>query len=374
MTFTGQNASPRQANEPEIALDVAGLVDSLPIGAAVLDHSGRVIHANPITHDIFGDSDDILERLNAGSLDAPHPDWHVVAGQCARRQTVRLHGANGRTHTLLVTLAPLAGRDHAARRHDATDSAPPALLIVFEDASRVFELEQRVAQAENMASVGRLAARVAHELNNPLDGTLRYINLCSRVLSANADEKVLEYIEQARQGLLRMTRIVSELLAFSRSTPVLEQSGNINWVVEEAIRSMSGYADQNHVAVAAGFHDDAAMPTLEGTKLFQVCCNLIKNAIDAMSGGGYLTITTGVVGGEVILRFEDTGKGLPPEPERIFEPFYTTKSVGQGTGLGLAICKDHIEQLRGRITAENGREKGAVFTVFIPVISCSPPK
>ena len=107
-----------------------------------------------------------------------------------------------------------------------------------------------------------------------------------------------------------------------------------------------------------------------GSNLFQVFCNLIKNAVDAMPDGGTLTITTAAWStGEVVVSFEDTGMGLPENAEQIFEPFFTTKPSGQGTGLGLAICKDIIEKYNGRILAENRPEGGARFTVVVPVES-----
>jgi two-component system NtrC family sensor kinase len=249
-----------------------------------------------------------------------------------------------------------------------------------EDVTTRSELESRLASAENMAAVGRLAARVAHELNNPIDGTLRYINLCARLLKKQAEDasrpvdvpKLQSYLDHAREGLVRMTRIVADLLEFSRNTPMLSETGNINRVVEESIQSLSEHADRNGVIVMADFHDDGRMPALEGTKLFQVCCNLVKNAIDAMPDGGRLTIRTGIVEAQVVIRVEDTGVGLPPDAERVFEPFYTTKPPGQGTGLGLAICREYIEQLGGTVTAERGEEQGTVLTIRIPLSSCDP--
>jgi two-component system NtrC family sensor kinase len=107
--------------------------------------------------------------------------------------------------------------------------------------------------------------------------------------------------------------------------------------------------------------------------LFQVCCNVIKNAIDAMPDGGRLTITTAALDRDVVLRVEDTGVGLPENMDEIFEPFFTTKKPGEGTGLGLAICKDYVERLHGRITAERADPQGAVFIVSIPLASCVPP-
>jgi len=134
------------------------------------------------------------------------------------------------------------------------------------------------------------------------------------------------------------------------------------------MRTMSEPAERNGVTIAAGFQNEH-MPPVRGSRLFQVFCNLIKNAIDAMPKGGRLTVTSAVVDREVMVRVEDTGIGLPEQADKVFEPFFTTKQPGKGTGLGLAICKDYIERLHGTITAHNRPEGGAAFVVRIPVDS-----
>jgi two-component system NtrC family sensor kinase len=249
--------------------------------------------------------------------------------------------------------------------------AAGALLVTLTDDRETADLEKRLESAESMAAVGKLAARVAHELNNPLDGTLRFIGLCERVLEESA-ERPRAYLESARQGLRRMAQIVADLLAFSRSTPMLRERSSINRIVEEAMHYLSDHADRHRVILAADFRDEASMPGMEGTRLFQVCSNLIRNGIDAMPEGGCLTMTTALIGEEVYLRFEDTGAGLPEEVEKVFEAFYTTKAAGEGTGLGLAICREYIQQLNGRLEAENRAEGGARFTIRIPLASCTP--
>ena len=339
----------------------------VPVGLVILDTSLGVAALNDEAARILGPFDALTDRLAAGELDTSERDWGTELrdvlqdGGVRRFEAVRFLGKRDEAYTLNISLLPLAGQDAGP---------PQGVLLVTEDVTRQTEVEKRLASMESMAAVGRLAARVAHELNNPLDGALRYINLCARMVTESDTEKVSAYLEQARQGLMRMAGIVGELLEFSRSTPQLAESGNINWVVEEALRSMTGHADDAGVIVAASFHDEQQMPSLEGMRLFQVCCNLIKNAVDAMPQGGRLTIITGIVDDQVVIRFEDTGVGLPPEPERVFEAFFTTKPAGDGTGLGLAICREYVEQLRGRISAESGKDKGAVFTIRIPVASC----
>lgn len=220
--------------------------------------------------------------------------------------------------------------------------------------------------SDHLAAVGRLAARVAHELNNPLDGSLRYINLVRKILGDDADPRATQYLEQAAIGLKRMARIVGELLEFSRSHADYCETGDVNAMVEDAIRMHTVQADRQSVVIAASFRE-GDMPAMDGAKLLQVFSNLIKNAIDAMPQGGCLTVTTGVCDGDVVIRFEDTGCGLGDDVERIFEPFYTTKPPGEGTGLGLAICRDYVRQMEGEISAANGPERGAILTVTLPI-------
>jgi len=244
-------------------------------------------------------------------------------------------------------------------------------LLVVEDVTASLSMEKRLAVSERMAALGKLAARVAHELNNPLDGILRYLGLARRVIEQNEPARATQYLEQSRAGLLRMVQIVTDLLEFSRSAHGSAEKTSINAMVEEAVKATSDKAAQSGVSVVCSLED--RLPVVRsGENLFQVFYNLIKNAIDAMPDGGTLTVTTSMTDHDVLIRFEDTGTGLPPEIDRIFEPFFTTKAPGKGTGLGLAICRDIVEKYKGRLTAENREQGGARFTVRIPLESCIP--
>jgi two-component system NtrC family sensor kinase len=198
---------------------------------------------------------------------------------------------------------------------------------------------------------------------------MRYINLAVRVSEMEGGpEKVVRYLNEARKGLTRMVQILGELLEFSRSSYGTYDESNVNRYVEDAVNAMQEKALRRGVNIVCNM--EGAMPPLRvGSNLFQVFCNLIKNAVDAMPDGGTLTVTTRLMNREVLVAFEDTGVGLPENVEQIFQPFYTTKPSGQGTGLGLAICKDIIEKYSGRIVAENRPEGGSRFTVVVPIES-----
>jgi signal transduction histidine kinase len=230
-------------------------------------------------------------------------------------------------------------------------------------------IERQLADAERLATIGRLAAKVAHELNNPMDGILRYINLSLRIIEQKNLEKPKEYLLQCRQGLLRMVRIVSELLEFSRSTYAPLEYTKIEHIIEDAIKTMDATAEAANVQILRNYATD--IPQIKSGNLFQVFCNLIKNALDAMPDGGQLSISTRLASDNTaVAEFTDTGIGLPAENiDAVFEPFFTTKDKGKGTGLGLAISKDIIDRHHGQITAENAPQGGSIFTVYLPLAS-----
>src|SRR5262249_58518459 len=129
---------------------------------------------------------------------------------------------------------------------------------------------------------------------------------------------------------------------------------SINKLLDEAVASMQTRATEHRVAIVSHY-EEHDLPAVGGTNLFQVFCNIIKNAIDAMQAGGTLTISARSKGDAVIVAFADTGMGLPADADQLFQPFFTTKPSGEGTGLGLAVCREIIERLGGTISAENRR-------------------
>ena len=163
-----------------------------------------------------------------------------------------------------------------------------------------------------------------------------------------------------------MVQIISELLEFSRNTYTAFDYASIERIVNDAVKSMEHIAGDVDIQIINNCPPH--LPHLRSNNLFQVFCNLVKNAVDAMQGTGQLKISTNLIDDKVVVEFRDSGPGFPPEnAQAIFEPFFTTKTHGSGTGLGLAICKDIIEKYNGKITAENDPEQGSIFTVYIPL-------
>jgi len=342
---------------------VQNIIDTMPMGIVVFDHDLDIIDCNTNARKMLAQAQTVSLAI-AAQCKAPLVDnWDEKLLQALAADGPTVFESitccrQGQTYILHIICIPLTAREF--------DSEPGGILLI-EDITSKAMMEKDLAAAERLASVGKLAARVAHELNNPLDGILRYINLALRILEQDAgQEQTAHYLRESRKGLLRMVQIVTELLEFSRSTYSALEEANVNTIVTDAVKAMETQAAANKVEVLCRFADD--VPHIRSGNLFQVFCNLTKNAVDAMPDGGSLNIETRCSDSDLIITFADTGTGLNEEAkEKMFEPFFTTKAAGKGTGLGLAICKDIIERYNGRIIVENRPEGGCLFTIVIPL-------
>jgi len=236
-------------------------------------------------------------------------------------------------------------------------------VVVVEDITQRVKMERMLAAAERHAVIGKLAARVAHELNNPLDGIMRFVNLASTL--SKDDAKMQMYLGETKKGLERMAGIVGSLLEFSRNTHRPRRNVHINDAIQESINSIKFKAEEMHVQIKADLAAD--LPEL-GCDMTQVVLNLAKNALDAMPRGGTLAITSALSEGSIVVTVSDTGIGMSENVrKRIFDPFFTTKEPGKGTGLGLAICHDIVEKHQGSIGVTSAEGKGTAFTIKLPV-------
>ena len=221
---------------------------------------------------------------------------------------------------------------------------------------------------KEFASIGKLVAGIAHELNNPLDGVMRYVNISLGCL--NEEGIVREYLLNAKKGLNRIAGIIRSLLDFAQiSSPVFNRPIEINKAIEDCLLMTSHYILSNNIKVVKQLNPQLPLARDNGLKLAFI--NIIKNACDAMPAGGTIKVSTGMKNGHIEVRFRDTGHGVPKEIHRkIFEPFFTTKELGKGSGLGLAICYDIIQRHDGKIFLEENKGKGVSFVIELPVDAC----
>jgi two-component system NtrC family sensor kinase len=238
---------------------------------------------------------------------------------------------------------------------------------VEEKTKELQDTQDRLIQSEKLTSLGKMAAGIAHEINNPLTSILINSHLVAESLAGDKD--VAESVNLIIDETSRCGEIVRGLLEFSRQNPPDMVVGSLNDVVEKTLVLLRTQFLAARVDVVKNLDSSIPDTVMDANKMEQAFTNLMLNAMEAMPGGGLLTVESRVSadGDAVELGFADTGCGIPEEAlSRIFDPFYTTKGAG-GTGLGLSITYGIIEQHGGRIDVESQVGDGTVFRVFIPL-------
>ena len=238
---------------------------------------------------------------------------------------------------------------------------------LWESLENVKRLQTHFVQSEKLASLGQLAAGAAHEINNPLTAILGYADVLTIENAANTRAHSLG--DKIREQARRTKDLVNNLLSFARQVPAEKQLLDLNSVLTGAVQLRN--LDLRGKNIRIELENRSILPAVRGdpNQLLQVFYHLISNAVDAMesAGGGVLLIRTLRERGNVVIEFSDTGPGMK-EPEKVFDPFYTTKEVGKGTGLGLSICYGVMEEHGGRITGFNRPEGGCTFRLELPAI------
>jgi len=227
---------------------------------------------------------------------------------------------------------------------------------------------------DKMISLGRLAASVAHEINNPLAGVLNYVRLMQRILAdqapaAGQDAKFKTYLGTIEKEIDRCSRIVANLLTFSRKSDVVWVSVDMGDVIERSLMLCGHRLALSHIAVDLDIMGPLPMVKGDPNQLQQCLINLIFNAADAMSQGGRLTVKSYFdnEADKLVVTVTDNGCGIADRDlPHIFEPFFTTKQEGQGTGLGLATTYGIIDQLGGSIGVESRIAKGTTLKIMLP--------
>ena len=231
------------------------------------------------------------------------------------------------------------------------------------------ESQEQLIHADKLTSVGQLAASIAHEVNNPLSGILVYTQLLQKKLADGSvsTETAQEYLSKMEFELIRSTRMVRNLLNFARQSPPSFSKIDLNAVVNRAYELAANAAKKQRIETTKEL--DESLPQMEGDfdQLLQVCTNLILNAVQAMPGGGKLTLRSSYADGRFKVEVQDTGGGISEDNmKKLFTPFFTTKQEIKGVGLGLAISYDIVQRHHGSINVESREGQGSVFTLDLP--------
>jgi PAS domain S-box-containing protein len=252
----------------------------------------------------------------------------------------------------------------------------PAVVTVGRDVSERLRLRAKLVVSDRMASLGTLAAGIAHEINNPLTYVIGNLELVAEAVGATDDEDLAGALADAADGAERVRKIVNGLRSFSRSEEEKRVAIDVRSSLQAAIRLTAN--EVRHRARMVSELGEVPQVVADDGKLTQVFINLIVNAAHAIAAGKSdehrITARSFTDGdGRAVVEISDTGSGMPPEVlARVFDPFFTTKDVGEGTGLGLSICHGIIEGLGGQISIDSTPGQGTTVRVAIPGVVAAP--
>ncbi len=264
----------------------------------------------------------------------------------------------------------LAGGDMAVRVQPYGSGELAMLGHSFNKmAETLHQAQQELLHKERLASMGQLAAGVAHEINNPLGTILLFADILYKEMD-EADPR-REDLKLIVDEAVRCKNIVADLLNFSRQQEVLAQETAVSDLLNQTIDTVRRQPDFEQVDIVCDFEPDLPSIQADPAQLQQVFINLLQNAAEAMAGEGTITLSARLTDNQQVeIKVADTGCGIPPEHlGKLFTPFFTTKALGKGTGLGLSIVYGIIKMHRGQIGVQSQVGEGTTFTITLPVQS-----
>ncbi len=353
--------------------EIAAILDGITDIMMVLTKDLRIISVNHVFHELFNVPHPEGQHCYRLFRDAGRPCPECPAHRSFQSNAVcRCMGTfkiGGVVRQFEMVASPIHNPD-----------SPESRILIFKrDVTMEQEYQAKYYQAEKMATIGMLAAGVAHEINNPLtavyglaEGIRRRLPVIREAVDDPLFGDVAEYTETILMECRRCRDIVTTLLTFSRQKTVSFSPVSLNAVVEDTLKLLRSHLKQRNqakITVRTELCDSLPRVTGDEHQIKQVMLNLLVNAMDAIAGPGRIVITTfQSTSGAVCLSVADSGYGIKPEHmDKLFEPFFTTKRAGKGIGIGLSTCMSIVAKHHGEIAVASQPGRGATFTVKFPI-------
>lgn len=354
------------------------IIHSSASAIVAADHTGNILLMNEVAEELFGYTFEEANRLkNVAHIYPPGGAQEVM-----RKLRDEALGGRGKLQGEKTTIINSGGEEIPVELNASIiyeGDRELASMGIFNDLREKLAVEQelrrtqaQLAQSEKMASMGQLAAGVAHEINNPLTGILFFAELALE--SMEEGHPVMENLKNITEDVRRCKRIVKNLLAYSRQNNPNKNIIQLNTLVDLSLNLIRDQRLFGNIIIQKEMSDEMMLIHADKNQITQVIINLIMNAGDAMDGQGALTFRTyrDKDHGKAYLEISDTGCGIPEENmPRIFDPFFTTKEPGRGTGLGLSTSYGIIKENGGDISVKETGPDGTVFVVELPLYRAS---
>lgn len=359
------------AEKERVKSHLANIYESLPLGVLVTDAQGRISGANPAAQRMLkqplpalrGQSIQALLGLPQLRLTAhaggPEASWEGRTGREATEARFAYLRADNETLQILATTAPLRNQNSVV-----------GYLVHLQDITRLEQLEAQAQRRNRLTAMGEMAARIAHEIRNPLCSIELFASLARRRL--REDPECHAFMEHIATGVASMNHVLANLLEYTRPHRLSLHNLELGALLRQEIAFHKPLAESRGVQIHAQLPQDALPLRADAELLRQALRNLIRNGIQALHTGGHVTLSACRNANDVEIVVADNGCGFPPEhATRIFDPFYTTKS--SGTGLGLAIVHTILEAHHANVEAHSVPGRGSRFLLRLPITPPEPP-